>query len=102
MRFEATETQQLIRKTARDFATKALEPGAAERERNGQFPTDLLKQMADLGLMGVNWKRASEPGSPVPVRDGRGSGRDRPAPGKPRGCLGDRPDDVRRGRFDAS
>ncbi len=54
MRFEATETQQLIRQTARDFAVKALEPQAAERERQGEFPFELLKQMAELGLMGVN------------------------------------------------
>ena len=54
MHFDLTETQQLIRQTARDFAVKELEPGAGEREREGQFPKDLLKKMAELGLMGVN------------------------------------------------
>ena len=54
MDFEATETQQLIRQTAREFATKDLEPGAADREHNGEFPFAQLKQMAELGLMGVN------------------------------------------------
>ena len=54
MQFDLTETQQLIRQTARDFAVKDLELGAGEREREGRFPKDLLKQMAELGLMGVN------------------------------------------------
>ncbi len=54
MHFDLTETQQLIRQTARDFAVKELEPGAGEREREGQFPKALLKKMAELGLMGVN------------------------------------------------
>jgi alkylation response protein AidB-like acyl-CoA dehydrogenase len=54
MDFELTETQQLIRQTARDFALAELEPGAGERERRGEFPGALLKQMAELGLMGVN------------------------------------------------
>ncbi len=54
MEFDPTETQQLIRQTARDFAVKELEPGAAERERNGEFPHAQLRQMAELGLMGVN------------------------------------------------
>ncbi|HSA22010.1 MAG TPA: acyl-CoA dehydrogenase family protein, partial [Myxococcota bacterium] len=54
MDFELSETQQLIRQTARDFATAELEPGAGERERKGEFPGALLRKMAELGLMGVN------------------------------------------------
>jgi alkylation response protein AidB-like acyl-CoA dehydrogenase len=54
MEFEPTETQQLIRQTARDFATKELELGAGERERKGEFPVQTLHKMAELGLMGVN------------------------------------------------
>ncbi|MBN2493103.1 MAG: acyl-CoA dehydrogenase family protein [Deltaproteobacteria bacterium] len=54
MEFELSETQQLIRQTARDFAIKELLPGAAEREREGVFPKELLAKMAGLGLMGIN------------------------------------------------
>ncbi len=54
MQFEPTETQQLIRQTARDFAAKELAPDAGERERSGEFPFAVLKKMAELGLMGVN------------------------------------------------
>lgn len=54
MEFELSETQQLIRQTARDFAVKELEPGAGDREHKGEYPFELLKKMAELGLMGVN------------------------------------------------
>jgi len=54
MDFDLTQTQEMIRQTARDFAVRELEPGAGERERTGGFPRDLLRKMAGLGLMGVN------------------------------------------------
>jgi len=54
MDFELSEEQKLIQQTAGDFATKELEPEAGKRERANIFPKDLLKQMAELGLMGVN------------------------------------------------
>lgn len=54
MEFELSEEEKLIQQTARDYATRELEPGAAEREAQGSFPSDKLAQMAGLGLMGVN------------------------------------------------
>ena len=54
MDFELSEEQKLIQQTARDFATRELEPDASKREREHIFPKDLLKKMAELGLMGVN------------------------------------------------
>jgi alkylation response protein AidB-like acyl-CoA dehydrogenase len=54
MEFELSETDKLIQQTARDFATRELEPGASEREAAASFPFDKLSQMAGLGLMGVN------------------------------------------------
>ncbi len=54
MEFELSETEKLIQQTARDYATRELEPGASEREAKGSFPFDKLSQMAGLGLMGVN------------------------------------------------
>ena len=52
--FELTEEQQLIQQTARDFATRELAPRAAERDRQGIFPTAELHKLAELGLMGIN------------------------------------------------
>ncbi|HLT78305.1 MAG TPA: acyl-CoA dehydrogenase family protein [Ferrovibrio sp.] len=48
-----TEEQQMIRDMARDFARERLAPGAAERDRSGQPPLDLLREMGRLGLMGM-------------------------------------------------
>ncbi|HMR78361.1 MAG TPA: acyl-CoA dehydrogenase family protein, partial [Polyangiaceae bacterium] len=54
MQFELNETEQLIQKTAREFATQKLAPVAAEQERDGRFPLEALKGLAELGLLGVN------------------------------------------------
>ena len=50
---ELTEEQLLIRDMARKFATERLAPGAAERDRQARFPGDELKEMGELGLMGM-------------------------------------------------
>jgi hypothetical protein len=54
MELELTETQALIRNTARTFARERVAPGARERDRNETFPRELLAEMAHLGLLGVN------------------------------------------------
>jgi alkylation response protein AidB-like acyl-CoA dehydrogenase len=51
--FKLSEDQQLIRDTVRDFAQQVVVPRAAEIDRTGTFPVDILKQMAELGLMGL-------------------------------------------------
>jgi butyryl-CoA dehydrogenase len=53
LNFELTEEQQFIRKTARDFAENELKPGAAERDETEVFPADQIKQMGELGFMGM-------------------------------------------------
>lgn len=54
MDFEHNETQTLIQQTARDFATRRIAPEAARTDHEGRFPTEILKELAELGLMGVN------------------------------------------------
>jgi acyl-CoA dehydrogenase len=54
MRLELTETQALVRNTARTFARERVAPGARDRDRNEKFPVELLAEMAELGLLGVN------------------------------------------------
>ncbi|HOB53361.1 MAG TPA: acyl-CoA dehydrogenase family protein [Acidobacteriota bacterium] len=53
MRFELTEDQELIRSTIRDFAEHEVRPGAAARDRDSDFPADLLKQLGGMGFMGA-------------------------------------------------
>ena len=52
--FELTEMQQMVRQAARSYAQKSLAPAAAALDREGRFPREHLRELADLGLMGVN------------------------------------------------
>jgi alkylation response protein AidB-like acyl-CoA dehydrogenase len=54
MDFSPTEDQQMVQRTAREFAQRELQPRAAERDRTGQFPVDEMRALAGLGLLGVN------------------------------------------------
>jgi alkylation response protein AidB-like acyl-CoA dehydrogenase len=54
MDLELSETQALVVKTARDYAERVIQPVAAELDREGRFPFEILKGLAELGLMGVN------------------------------------------------
>jgi alkylation response protein AidB-like acyl-CoA dehydrogenase len=52
--FSLTDEQRQVQKTAREFAERVLIPRAAGRDRSGQFPVEELRQLAALGLLGVN------------------------------------------------
>jgi alkylation response protein AidB-like acyl-CoA dehydrogenase len=54
MDLELSDTQTLIQKSARDFATRMIAPKAAEIDKTERFPSELLKGLAELGLMAVN------------------------------------------------
>lgn len=53
MNFNLTEEQQLIQKTARDFANDHLRPGVVERDEKAEFPAEQVKMMGELGFMGM-------------------------------------------------
>lgn len=53
MAWPLTEEQKMIQLMVRDFARREIEPVAAELDRNGRFPADILEKMAELGLMGM-------------------------------------------------
>ena len=53
MDFDLSEEQRMIRDMARDFAREVIAPRAEEVDRTGQYPYDIYKQMADLGMMGI-------------------------------------------------
>ncbi|MDX1527775.1 MAG: acyl-CoA dehydrogenase family protein [Gammaproteobacteria bacterium] len=48
-----TEEQRLIRDTARAFAREQLAPNAPAWDRESTFPRGALKQMSELGLLGM-------------------------------------------------
>ncbi|MBI4417723.1 MAG: acyl-CoA dehydrogenase [Ignavibacteriales bacterium] len=53
MNFELTETQLMIRETARKFAEEELAPSADERDEQEKFPAEAVRKMGELGFMGM-------------------------------------------------
>ncbi|HSE14178.1 MAG TPA: acyl-CoA dehydrogenase [Candidatus Deferrimicrobium sp.] len=53
MVFDLTEEQRMIQDTAREFARKEVLPKAAELDESSRFPEELIRQMAELGFMGI-------------------------------------------------
>ena len=53
MDFNYTEEQLAVRDAARDFAQQVLKPGVIERDRDMKFPKDEVRQMAELGFLGM-------------------------------------------------
>ena len=53
MDFNLTEEQQFIKQAAADFAKTVLLPGVIERDEHQKFPKDEIKQMGELGFMGM-------------------------------------------------
>jgi alkylation response protein AidB-like acyl-CoA dehydrogenase len=53
MHFQLTEEHEMIRQAARDFAQAELLPGVIERDDEQKFPKEQVRQMGDLGFMGM-------------------------------------------------
>lgn len=53
MNFELTEEQIAVRTAARDFAQNVLKAGVIERDNQQRFPTEEIKQLGELGFMGM-------------------------------------------------
>ena len=47
------EEQLLIQQTARSFATDVLAPQAADNDLHSRFPADAIRQMGELGFLGM-------------------------------------------------
>jgi len=53
MNFEFTEEQLMIQQAARDYAQRELIKDVIERDNKAEFPTEHVKNLADLGFMGI-------------------------------------------------
>ena len=53
MNFKKNENQDMIAQMVRDFAEKNIRPNVVEWDKNEHFPVDVMKQMGELGLLGI-------------------------------------------------
>ncbi|HLZ61174.1 MAG TPA: acyl-CoA dehydrogenase family protein [Ktedonosporobacter sp.] len=53
MDFRLNDEQLAIRNTCREFAEQEIKPRAEEMDATGAFPYDLIRQMGELGLLGL-------------------------------------------------
>src|SRR5579859_1081056 len=58
MDFRPTEEQALLRRTIRDFAEIEMRPHVRQWDEEQRFPPELLRKMASLGLMGIQFSEA--------------------------------------------
>ncbi len=54
MDFEIADVERAVLETARRFAREEVAPGAAERDRTGEFPAGIMRALGGLGLLAVN------------------------------------------------
>jgi len=64
MDLELSEEQRLVREMVHDFAQKEIAPRAAQVDKAEEFPAENIRQMAELGLLGL----------PYPEKYGGGGG----------------------------
>ncbi|MGH2356839.1 MAG: acyl-CoA dehydrogenase family protein, partial [Candidatus Limnocylindria bacterium] len=53
MDFALSPQHEVIRRTVREFAEGRIAPVADELERKCEFPHDIIREAAALGLLGV-------------------------------------------------
>ncbi len=53
MDFQFSEREDMLRKAVREFAENEIPPQMEAMEETGEFPMELLKLMADVGITGV-------------------------------------------------
>lgn len=53
MDYLLTDEQKMLKEMVAKFAKEEIGPKARENQENGVFPTDIVKQLGELGLMGV-------------------------------------------------
>lgn len=53
MNFQFTEDHNMIRESAMDFAINEIAPSAVQRDKDAEFPFDIVKKMGELGFMGM-------------------------------------------------
>ncbi|HXX65277.1 MAG TPA: acyl-CoA dehydrogenase family protein, partial [Bacteroidota bacterium] len=53
MDFSFNDTHRMIRETARKFAEERVAPGTIDRDEKEEFPREIVRELGDLGFMGM-------------------------------------------------
>ena len=53
MNFFISEEQMAVKEAARDFTQQVLLPGVIERDKNMKYPKEEVRQMAEMGFLGM-------------------------------------------------
>lgn len=53
LNFELSEDQEMIRDSVRDFVERHVAPSAIKRDSKKKFPHELVKQLAEMNLLGI-------------------------------------------------
>ncbi len=51
--FSFSEDQEMVREQVRRFAEERIRPGVEERDREHRFPEEILREMGELGFLGM-------------------------------------------------
>lgn len=58
MNFEFNEQQKMIQKMVREFASKEIAPGVADRDEKEEFSREILDKAGEIGLTGICFPEA--------------------------------------------
>ena len=57
MNFQLTKEQELTKKMVEQFCEDVVAPTAEELDKSHEWPEDIVKQMGELGMMGIVWPK---------------------------------------------
>ena len=57
MNFQLTREQELTKKMVEKFCEEVVAPVADDMDVEHEFPVDIVKQMGELGMMGIMWPK---------------------------------------------
>jgi len=53
MNFELSEDQRILREEVHRFAEERIAPGVAQRDRDHEFPAEIVREAGEMGLLGM-------------------------------------------------
>jgi alkylation response protein AidB-like acyl-CoA dehydrogenase len=54
MQFDLSQEQKLLRDEVRRFSEEVIRPGVVERDRTHSYPSEIMKQLGEMGLLGMS------------------------------------------------